>query len=78
MKIKSFECPKSIRNFEKKILGTSDPWSMSCLSHCPSKPVYYIVDCRISSVCVWKSLLINNDRQKVHVEWWFEVVLPLW
>ena len=24
MKIKSFECPKSIRNYEKKILGTSD------------------------------------------------------
>ena len=24
MKIKSFECPKSIRNYEKKILATSD------------------------------------------------------
>ena len=29
MKIKSFVCPKSIRNYEKKImLGTSDDWSM--------------------------------------------------
>ena len=24
MKIKSFQCPKSIRNYEKKILGTLD------------------------------------------------------
>ena len=48
MKIKSFECPKSIRNNEKKkILGTSDAWSMSRLSHLPSKPAYYIVDCLI-------------------------------
>ena len=29
MKIKSFECPKSIKNHEKKI---SDPWSMLHLS----------------------------------------------
>ena len=30
MKIKSFECPKSIRNLKKKImLGTSECWSMS-------------------------------------------------
>ena len=43
MKIKSFECLKSIRNYEKKteILGTSDK------SHRPSEPAYYIVDCRI-------------------------------
>ena len=47
MKIKSFECPKSIRNYEKKILGTSDTWSTSHLSHRPSEPAYYIVDCRI-------------------------------
>ena len=48
MKRKSFECPKSIRNYEKKILGTSDAWSTSRLSHRPSEPAYYIVDCRIS------------------------------
>ena len=36
------------RNYEKKIiLGTSDSWSMSHLSLQTSKPVYYIVDCRI-------------------------------
>ena len=44
MKIKSFE---SIRNYEKKILGTSDAWSMSRLSHMPRGPGYYIVDCQI-------------------------------
>ena len=32
------------RNYEKKILGTSDDWSMSHLSHRPSNPVYYIED----------------------------------
>ena len=31
------------------MLGTSDAWSMSHLSHPPSKPAYYIEDCRISS-----------------------------
>ena len=44
MKLKSFEYPKSIRNYEQKILGTSDAWSMSRLSHRPSEPVYYTVD----------------------------------
>ena len=43
MKIKSFVCPKSIRNY-KKILGTSDAWSTSCLFHWSSEPAYYILD----------------------------------
>ena len=47
MKTKSFECHKSIRNYEKKILGTSDTWSTTCLCHRPSEPAYHIVDCRI-------------------------------
>ena len=48
MKIKSFECPKSIRDYERKILGTSDAWSTSHLFHRSSKLVYNnIVDCRI-------------------------------
>ena len=51
IRIKSFECPKSIRKFEKKVLGTSDTWSMSRLSDRSSKPAYYIVDCRISERC---------------------------
>jgi hypothetical protein len=40
----------SIRNYEKNnalMLGTSDYWSMSRLSHWPSKSVYYIEDWRI-------------------------------
>ena len=46
--MKSFECHKSIRNYEKTIFGTSDAWSTSCLSHRPSEPAYYIIDCQIS------------------------------
>ena len=38
MKIKSFECPKSIRNYEKK-----NTWKVR------REPAYYIVDCRILS-----------------------------
>ena len=48
LKIESFECPKSIRNSEKKMmLGTSDAWLMSHLSQQTSEPAYHIVDCRI-------------------------------
>ena len=47
MKIKSFECSKSMQNYEKKILGTPDAWPTSRLSHWLSKPVYCTVDCRI-------------------------------
>ena len=36
---------------EKIILGTSDPWSSSHLSQQTSKPAYYIVDCRILTLC---------------------------
>ena len=45
---KSFECLKSIRNYEKIMLGTLDAWSMSHLSQQATEPVYYSVDCRIS------------------------------
>ena len=37
-KIKSFECPKSIKSIKKIILGTSDSWSTIRLSHRPSNP----------------------------------------
>ena len=47
MKIKSFECPKSIKEIYKIILGTSDAWWPSHWSQRTSKPAYYIVDCRI-------------------------------
>ena len=43
MKIKSFECPKSIRNYEKKYLERQTLGQQNW----PSEPVYYIVDCRI-------------------------------
>ena len=50
MKIKSLECSKSVSNYEKKILGTSDAWLMIRLSHRPSKPADYIVYLRIFDV----------------------------
>ena len=43
--MKSFECPKTIRNYEK-----NNAWSMSHSSHQPSDPAYYIEDCRIFGV----------------------------
>ena len=36
IEIKSFECPKSIINYEKKNLGTSDDWLTIHLSHQPT------------------------------------------
>ena len=47
MKIKSFECLKSIINCKKKLLETSYALLRSCLFHRLNKPAYYIVDCRI-------------------------------
>ena len=58
MKIKSFECPKSIKTYKKIMLGKSDPWSTSHLSQRTSKAGYYIVDCRTSSLCL---ALIRNS-----------------
>ena len=37
-----------MRNYEKQYLETSDTRSKSFLSHQPSEPAYYIVDCQIS------------------------------
>ena len=37
-----------LQEIMKKILGTSDAWLMSHLSHRSSDPAYYIEDCRIS------------------------------
>ena len=50
-KTKSFECPKSIRNYEKKIIleASSEAWLTSHLSPQTSEPAYYIIDCRISN-----------------------------
>ena len=53
MKIKSFECPKSVRNYKKKENTWNDRHLVNeSLSHRPSKPAYYIVDCRFSSTAV--------------------------
>ena len=60
MKIKSFECPKSIKNYEKKILGKSDIWWTCCLSHRLSEPVYYIVDCQISGFLKQQDLKLHG------------------
>ena len=60
MEIKSFECPKSIRNYEKKILGMTNAWSTSRLSHWPSEPAYYIVDFRISMEFVPRSTVSHD------------------
>ena len=39
---KSFVHFSLIKNWKKIALGTSEAWSMSPLSWCPSKPAYYI------------------------------------
>ena len=41
--------------YEKKIMGTSDAWSMICLSHRPGEPAYYIVDWQILNFKLKKS-----------------------
>jgi hypothetical protein len=43
-----FEFPKFTRKYEKIMLGTSNPWSMSRLSHQTGKPAYYIEDFHVS------------------------------
>ena len=49
---RSSECLKSIKNYEKIMLGTSDAWLTSHSSQQPSKPEYYILDCWIFAVLV--------------------------
>ena len=43
---------------KKKILGTSDAWSIRQSSHQPSNPAYYIEDCRIF-IEIFESNFIN-------------------
>ena len=45
---------------KKKILGTSDAWSMSRLSQQTSKPTYYILDWRIFSERTGKKILLYD------------------
>ena len=44
IKIKSFECHKSIKSIRKVILGTSDSWLTIHLSHRPSNHALYIAN----------------------------------
>ena len=46
-KFKPFLQRISARNYEKKILGTSDTWSLSPSAHRLSKPANFIEDCKI-------------------------------
>ena len=64
MKIKSFECPKSIKNYEKKNTWNVRRLVASCLSHRPSEPAYYIVDCRIFKLGRWQTIKIGA---KIHL-----------
>ena len=69
--IKNFDWTNSIRSYDKRImLGTSDAWSMSHLSHRPSNPAYYIEDCRISSWNTNLSLCGKNNFMAIIVEYW--------
>ena len=49
--MKSFEYPKSIRNYKKKSLERQ---TLSGRVICPSEPAYYIVDCRILKIAYWR------------------------
>ena len=64
MKIKSVECPKSIRYYEKNMLETSDAWSTSCLSHRPSDPAYY---CTLSDL--WAARVIWAEKKGLVKTW---------
>ena len=68
MKIKSFECPKSIRNCEKKILGASEAWSTSRLV--PSAQQTRVIDRRLldcKSKCWWRKESGNENGKCVVV-----------
>ena len=54
IKVKSFECPKSIKSLKKIILGTSDAWSTIRLSNRPSDPawIYLRLTDFISLMCL--------------------------
>ena len=51
---------------KKKILETSAAWSTSRLSHRPSKPAYYIVDCQIFNQIYCDFSQIYYDFNQFH------------
>ena len=66
--MKGFFAKNFARNYEKKILETSDAWSMSCLSNRPSDPVYHIEDCRISGLQLKNEICSREIGQQFSVE----------
>jgi hypothetical protein len=78
IKIKSFEYPKSIRNYEKKMLGTSDAWSMNSSYQQPN-----VLYWRFSGTFPIRAWLSWNTT--VQTGWWWpsnlqtdSFVAPLW
>ena len=69
-KLKRFLQRILLEIMKKKILGTSEAWSVSHSSQRPSEPAYYIEDCRISS----RRLLWNSSRRR---EIFSKKILPL-
>ena len=67
IRIKGFECPKSIGNYKKKIiLGTSDAWSTIHLSQQTS-----VLYCRLSDFSTkgsYKSILITPFQFRINLE----------
>ena len=58
------------RVYEKKIiLGTSDAWSTSRLSHRPSELAYYIVDWQISRQVFTLCMSIPDGRPCMNIQW---------
>ena len=58
-------------NYEKQILilGTSDAWLRSSFSHQPSDPVFYIEDCRISTL----THTMYFGMYVVGASWWVNI-----
>ena len=69
-----FECPKSIKNMKKMMLGASDTWYMSRLSHRPSDQAYYIKDCRICSLSCWGPQHVITIVHKLHQQKLYQLV----
>ena len=66
IKVKSFECPKSIKSLKKIILGTSDAWSTIRLSNRPSDPAWIYL--RLTDfkcpIVLWLSCKKNQWKRK--------------
>ena len=60
------------------MLGTSDAWSMSCLSHRPVDPAYYIENCRILGMLFQKGFqhIVVADRSDLFDAYSHYVKMP--